>query len=423
MSASRMKIGLVCPYNMLERAGGVQQQVIHLADGLIKKGHQVKIVTPRPATYKGDPPPGHIFLGTSSNFVNFSAGLATNGNWTFDIDMEDVKATLESEKFDVLNFHEPWAPILARQILALSEAAHVGTFHANFTDSVAAKSLVNLFLPYGRGICQKMHIFTAVSPAPAAVLIDKARSNHKEQEMIKNIKYIPNGIDLKVYKPPKKRLPLHGPRTKTIVYVGRLEKRKGVDWLLRAFKELTDSLPNVYLIIAGEGNRRQKLEEMVGTLQVPNVSFAGYVSDEEKRRLMGNADLVCSPAMFGESFGIVLLEAMAMGAPLVAGSNSGYINVLSGRGQLSLVDAEATADFTNRLRVFLEDESVQRLLRDWGLKEVKKYDYPRVVDQYEATFKEALKILNQAKAGKAALEGKRTKKRLIGRVLIRRHAR
>lgn len=381
-----MKIALVCPYNMFQRAGGVHQVITHLHDGLVKKGYSVKIITPRPAGYKGTPPPDYILLGTTRSF---KGGFGTAGNWGLPADTNEIEAVLNKEKFDVINFHEPWAPILAWQILNYSTAAHVGTFHANLVDSVAAKSWVNMFSLYGRGIGQKMHVLTAVSPAPAALLISKAKKK-SEKEQVAKIKYIANGINLDVYKPCKKRQPLSGRDTKTIVYVGRLDKRKGVEWLIKAFVRLTETIPEVHLVVAGEGGLRSNLEQLVKSLNVENVHFTGYVTNNEKRRLMGNADLFCSPALFGESFGIVLVEAMAMGTPVIGGNNLGYINVLTGHGRLGLVDPKATADFANRLAVFLTDEQLRKSLIHWGLDEVKKYSYPKIVNQYEQAYKEAL---------------------------------
>lgn len=414
-----MKIALVCPYNMFERAGGVQQLVLHLHDGLKKKGHVVKIITPKPAGFEGEVPEDIILLGTASKF---SPGLGTTGTWTFDISDKEVKALMDSEKFDVINFHEPWAPILARQILNRSTEAHVGTFHANLVDNMAAKSLVNVFLPYGRGIGRKMQVLTAVSKAPAAVLMNKA-NNHTDNRLVDNMKFIPNGVDIKVYKPPKKRSPLNGAATKTIVYVGRLEDRKGVDWLVKAFAELIGQMPHAYLMIAGEGKHRSRLESYVSMQEIPNVNFLGFVSDEQKRHLMGNADLVCSPAMYGESFGIVPLEAMAMGAPVVAGNNIGYQVVMKGIGRLGLVDSKSTLDFANRLALIMSEPSVENMLRRWSVSEAKKYDYPKIIDQYEAAYKEALAILSELKKGKKDIKPNepRTKK-TIRRIFVRRHA-
>lgn len=415
-----MKIALVCPYNMFERTGGVQQLVNHLHDGLTKKGHQVKIITPRPANFDGQVPPDTLLLGTASKF---SPGLGTTGTWTFDISDKEVKALIDQEKFDVINFHEPWAPILARQILNRSTEAHVGTFHANLVDNMAAKSLVNVFLPYGRGIGRKMQVLTAVSPAPAAVLVDKA-NNHTDNRLVENIKYIPNGVDLKLYHPPKKRTPLNGPGTKTIVYVGRLEDRKGVDLLLKAFQELVKQMPQAYLTIAGEGKQRRQLEDMVEFENIKNVNFLGFVSDEQKRHLMGNADLVCSPAMYGESFGIVPLEAMAMGAPVVAGNNMGYQVVMKGVGRLGLVDSKSTLDFANRMAVILSEPAVENMMRRWGVKEARQYDYPKIIDQYEAAYEEALKLLLELKKnGKETKPDAPQRRKIIHRLGLRRQSR
>lgn len=371
---------------MFERTGGVQQVVKHLHDGLSKKGHEVKIITQRPSGFKGTVPEDYILLGTTRDF---KGGFGVAGNWGMPINGEEIEQVLDREKFDVINFHEPWAPILAWSMLPYSAAAHVGTFHANLIDSVAAKSWPRIFTPYARGIGARMHMLTAVSHAPASLLISKATKKF-EKELIRNMNYIPNGVDLKLYKPFKKRQPLSGPNTKTVVYVGRLDRRKGIHWLLRAFAVLQAEMPNAHLIVAGEGSYRSRLDDIVATEKLRNVEFVGYVSDEEKRRLMGNADVVCAPSLNGESFGIVLLEAMAMGAPLLAGNNLGYINVMTGHGRIGLIDPKATTDFANRLSVFLTDEGLRKLLRGWNLAEVKKYDYDKIIDQYEAAYHEAL---------------------------------
>jgi phosphatidylinositol alpha-mannosyltransferase len=410
-----MKIALVCPYNMFERSGGVQQLITHLHDGLVKRGHEVKVITQRPAGYKGQVPNDYILFGTVRDF---KSGMGVSGDWGMPADREEIEKILQKEKFDVINFHEPWMPILAWQMLKHSKAAHVGTFHANLVDSNSAKPWVNVFLPFGRGIGQKMHVMTAVSPAPAALILQKAEKE-AEKELAKNLRFIPNGIDLKLYHPPKHRQPLNGPNTKTIVYVGRLDRRKGINYLIRAFAELEKDMPDAYLIIAGEGGLRNRLEQLAKSLGIKNIHFSGYVTEEEKRRLMGNADIFCSPAIFGESFGIVLLEAMAMGTPVVAGRNSGYINVLTGTGRLGLVEPKSVEDFSARLKLLLSDEKLHKLLRDWGLREARKYDYPKVISQYEAAYKEALEQLTN---GKAKAKSHENQKKTIGRFFVRRHA-
>lgn len=384
-----MRVALVCPYNMFESAGtigGVADVVIHLYDGLKKKGHHVRIITPRPATYKGGVPKDYILLGNTSG-TRFSAGLGTHGTWTFDIDSDEVQRVLDEEKFDVINFHEPWAPILARQMMQHSKSAHVGTFHANFVDSAAGKSLVNIFVPYAKPVTEKLDIITAVSPAPAAVLLDKGPGHR----LVDNIKYIPNGIDLNKYSSKPARAIKH-PTMKTILYVGRLEARKGVKHLLMAFKDLSSRRDDVQLMIAGHGDDEQKLRDFVTEQEIPRVTFLGFVSDEDKIYHLHRADVFCSPAVRGESFGVVLLEAMAAGAPTVAGDNIGYVSVMKETGAISLVNPKDTVDFSRRLEIMLFNPDIRKVWLDWAKKYIKQYDYPKIVDQYEQVYKEAVAL-------------------------------
>lgn len=379
-----MKIALVCPYNMFERAGGVGEVVMNLHNGLVKRGHTVKIITPRPSGFNGEAPDDYILIGTSAKF---NAGLATDGTWTFNLDGDEIKEMLEREKFDVINFHEPWAPILARQILLESDTAHVGTFHANLIDSVAAKSLVNLFLPYGRGIGEKLDLITAVSPAPAAVLLDK----DPDHRLVQNIKYIPNGIDIKKFqtKPPTA---LKHPKIKTILFIGRLEGRKGIKYLLRAYNDLCRRKDDVQLLIAGSGPEENKLREFISELEIPRVTFLGFISDQDKIHHLHRADVFCSAATRGESFGIVLLEAMAASCPIVAGDNVGYLSVMKDTGAISLVNPRDTVDFSRRLEIMLYNQDVRDVWLKWAEGYIKQFDYETVVDQYEAAYKEAIEV-------------------------------
>jgi len=379
-----MKIALVCPYNMFDRAGGVGELVINLRAGLAKRGHQVKIITPRPTSFEGDTPENYILLGTSAKF---NAGLATDGTWTFNIGSDEIKEVLEREKFDIINFHEPWAPILARQMLQQSDTVHVGTFHANLIDSAAAKSLVNLFQPYGKGIGEKLDLVTAVSPAPAQVLIDKD-SDHR---LVKNIRFIPNGINIKTFE-SKPRLALKHPKIKTILYVGRLEGRKGVKYLLRAYEELASRRKDVQLFIAGSGPDEEKLREYVKENDVPRVTFLGFITDQDKVHHLHRADVFCSPATRGESFGIVLLEAMAAGCPIVAGDNIGYLSVMKGTGSISLVNPKDTVDFSRRLEILAFNDDIRAVWVKWAKQYVQQFDYSKVVQQYEEAYKEAIKL-------------------------------
>jgi phosphatidylinositol alpha-mannosyltransferase len=151
----------------------------------------------------------------------------------------------------------------------------------------------------------------------------------------------------------------------------------------------------VALKLAGDGADREKLEALTEELGLHHVEFLGYITDEEKLRLLHTADLFCSPALFGESFGIVLLEAMATGLVTVAGDNPGYASVMQGVGQLSLIDPKDSSVFAHRLQLLLFDDDLRNLWQKWAKTYVKQFDFPKIVDQYETVYQAALAAHNR----------------------------
>lgn len=369
-----MKIGLICPYNMFQFAGGVQEIVNQQYTYLKKHGHDVRIITPRPRQYEGFVPDDMILVGRS---VKTNTPFKTMVDFGFQADSNEIEDILEKEQFEILHFHEPWVPLLSRQILNKSSAINIATFHAKLPETATSKALANAVTPYTKSVLKQLHVLTAVSESAAEFV----RTLTKQEIII-----IPNGVDLKHYVSAEKILS----SKKTILYVGRLETRKGVEYLLKAFAELRKGRDDVCLQIAGSGVKKQQLEKIVEQYKIPDVEFLGFVSEEQKLDLLQQADLYCSPALYGESFGIVLLEAMATGTPIVAGNNSGYASVMLGRGRLSLVTPKNTEDFTQRLELLLYDEELRELWNKWAQKEVKKYGFSRVAEAYEATYKTAL---------------------------------
>jgi phosphatidyl-myo-inositol alpha-mannosyltransferase len=418
-----MKIALVCPFNMLDRPGGVPQVIIHLYEHFKKNGHEVKIITQRPSSFKGKVPKDYVLFGTTRTFK--TNGLGTEGSWGMPSDSAEIADYFKKENFDVVNVHEPWIPWLALQVVRNSHSVYVATFHANLVDTPGGKVWTsNLFTPFGRPFVEKMHLLTATSPASAAALLSMADMKRPLHRMlIKNLRYLPCGVELSYFKPVKKRQPLSGADTKTIVYIGRIEKRKGVEHLINAFSELVQQMPDAYLIIAGHGVQAKKLQQRVTYERIPNITFAGYVSDAERLRLLQNADLACFPSTQGEGFGIVLLEAMACGIPLLAGNNLGYVNVMKGHGRVGLVDPVATKDFANRMAVFLTDAVERRLMSEWALKEVKKYDYPKIAAQYEAAYREAIRIKERSAAKRGSKKDAKQTKSFARRIFVRRQSR
>ncbi|TAH32207.1 glycosyltransferase family 1 protein [Candidatus Saccharibacteria bacterium] len=374
-----MKIGLVLPYN-IAKGGGVKEVVLALYDGLAQKGHDVVIITPQPREPYEHDTRKVIFLGTAADFKMPS----TTGQISASVMTDEIDAMLEAEAFDVIHFHEPWVPVLSRQILSRSQTVNVATFHAKLPETPMSRTMAKVITPYTKPLLKHIDQFTAVSDAAAEYVRSLAPVD---------VEIIPNGINLSHFKPRKVTRKEAGLTTApTILYIGRLERRKGVRHLLDAFRLLHDLQPEARLVIAGDGVDREKLELYVEDLGLEkSVTFLGYIDDAKKLELLQTADLFCSPALYGESFGIVLLEAMASGLVTVAGDNPGYKSVMQGLGNISLENPKSTAEFANRLHLLLNDEELRKLWKKWAKETVVQYDYARVVDLYERAYKVAVK--------------------------------
>lgn len=372
-----MKVGLVCPYNMFEFAGGVQEVVLAQQRELTRLGHSVKIITPRPKNFTKAIPPHTILLGRSTKM---NTPFHTMVDMSVSVDVAEIDVMLEKENFDLLHFHEPWVPMLSRQILTRSTSINVATFHAKLPETLMSRSIVSAVTPYTKSVLKFLDGLSAVSEAAATYV----RTLTDEP-----ITIVPNGIDLKSYRFNKRKKI----NPNQITYIGRLEKRKGVEYLLLAFARLQKRNPNVQLLIAGKGVKEDNLKLMVSDLRLKNVEFLGFVSNEEKIELMQTSSIVCSPALYGESFGIILLEAMACGAVVVAGNNPGYRSVLTDRGQLSLVDPRESEDFANSLQLLMEDEQLRHIWRSWALNHVKQFDNAVIAKRYDQFYKDVIKTL------------------------------
>jgi len=388
-----MKIGIVYPYDM-SRGSGVGEIVYATQKELRRRGHDVIIITPRPLSYEGkDPDRDHmIFIGGSTDF-NSPLNTMIQVSASVNASIEEV---LNSEKFDILHFHEPWVPFLSRQILARSKAVNVATFHATLPNTPMSRTVIKAVTPYTKSIIKYIDEFTAVTESAAEYVCTMTDAS---------VAIIPPGIDLKKYQPPAKRS--ESKPNKTIFYIGRLENRKGVKHLLDAFKLLQIKKPEVSLVIAGDGPDRSKLEAQVAELELQNVTFKGYITDAEKIKYLHESDLFCAPALYGESFGVVLLEAMATGLVTVAGNNIGYSSVMQGMGAISLVSPKDTEEFARRLDLLLHEPSLRRLWRNWAKDELPQYDYSNIVDQYVEVYEQAYAAHFERKKRLLRLPGRR----------------
>jgi phosphatidylinositol alpha-mannosyltransferase len=381
-----MKVGLVSPYDYA-MPGGVNDHVGHLARELRELGHEVRIFAPSSrADVDLDTPdfyrigsPIAIPLNESVARITLSFHLA-----------DRVAALIESERFDVLHFHEPLLPALPMTMLRMSTTANVGTFHA-FAHS-------NLGYYYGRALLRPyldhLHRGIAVSE-PARAFFNRYFPDFP-------LRVIPNGIDVDVFKPGLPPIRHLRDDNINILFVGRLEKRKGVGDLLRGYQFMRQRVPKSRLIIVGDGPLRGKVESYISRHHLPNVVLAGFVPDSVKPRYYNSADIFCAPATGAESFGIVLLEAMASGLPVVATEVDGYMSVLEpGRDSLT-VRPKGWAELGAALIVLARDPELRRRMGAYGHEKARRYAWDRVALQIVEVYDDARDVAERAsRAGMA----------------------
>jgi phosphatidyl-myo-inositol alpha-mannosyltransferase len=305
-----MKIALVSPYDYTH-PGGVTNHIAHLQTEFERVGHDVTVLAPQ--SRKGG-------LTVSDGFVGVGRTVSIPGNGsmvrlTFDVTLyAAVKQLMRRENFDVVHVHEPLVPALPYMVLLTSNAVNVGTFHASGASSGWYKTLK----PYMNLLMSRLDARIAVSE-PARSFVSQYFDGPYE--------IIPNGIDLERFREPVP-LPWAGDGRPRILFVGRFtEPRKGFKYLLRAMPLVHQQFPEARLVVVGSG-KPEKFQGMMEKYGVNNVDFVGMVPPAELPRYYASCDVFCAPSTGRESFGIVLLEAMAAGKPVVAGDNPGYSAVL-----------------------------------------------------------------------------------------------
>lgn len=376
-----MKIALVCPYG-LSTPGGVREHVLGLFHQFKKKNHQVKILTPSERRRKL---PDVIYLGKSVKVptLNKSWGRLS---FYFDEWQSPLEDILAQEGFDVIHFQDPIAtPFLSWQLLKASQSVNVATFHSAWKKSEFMESLRPFMKFVGTSLVKKLHGVIAVSKTTR----DCWSFLFKDRGVI-----IPNGIDLGCFRSKVKKIERFQDGKLNLLFLGRLERRKGLFYLLLAFKKLIKMFPNLRLIVVGEGPEHLPARLWVKAEGLEEeIKLVGKVSDELKPAYYATADIFCSPAIEGESFGIVLLEAMASGLPLVVFSNPGYRELLQNYpNKKLLVEPQDIEGLIEALSILIRDEKLRKNLGQWGQHFVPRFSWEdvagQVLDYYEQVLKE-----------------------------------
>ncbi len=361
-----MKIGLVTPY-IYPLPGGVNAHVQYLYENLRLRGHDVRIISSRHGPQKSSE--GDVIrLGWGFSVpANGSVGTVTISPHFRDL----VREVLERERFDVLHFHEPFVPFLSLVLLLESRTVNIGTFHAYAGWSPSYE--------FGKrmlgGFARRLHGRIAVSAAARHFINRYFPGDYK---------VIPNGVDVRRFAAAH---PIERWRdsTRNILFLGRLEERKGVMHLVKAYRTLRKGDCNCRLLVAGSGPQEREVRRYLATRRVTGVELLGRVSDEEKPRYFATADVYVSPATGQESFGIVLLEAMAAGTPIVCSDIHGYKGVVH-RGQQALLvpprDHRALVAAIGRL---LDDPVLRARMGELGRERAEQFSWENItgrVDDY-----------------------------------------
>jgi phosphatidylinositol alpha-mannosyltransferase len=368
-----MKIALVSPYDWAY-PGGVNIHISSLERRFVRMGHDVKIIAPASGDLSrfgdrfiriGRPIP--IPAGGTICRVSISLRLGPT-----------IKSVLRREKFDIIHLHEPFMPMLCSAVLRFSDTANVATFHA-FGGKPGygfGKPISTIML---RRRLHKLDGRIAVSKAAMEFASKHVPGGHYD--------IIPNGIDLELFSPNVAPVSEFCDDKLNILFVGRLEAQKGVDYLIKAYQRVKKEVLDSRLIIVGPGTRlRGKYEQMVQQSGLEDVIFVGGKPQSELPRYYKTADVFCAPATGLESFGIVLLEAMAVGKPVVATDIDGYNSVLAHDVEGLLVPPRDEESLARALISLLTDESQRRLMGARGLLKAKEYSWEyvaqRVLDYY-----------------------------------------
>lgn len=369
-----MKIAQVTPYEY-PYPGGVTEHVFHLDRCFRQLGHEVKIIAPCPEDAE-NVPDNVIKISTSITSVPFSGSVSrvTLSPRIY----RPIKRLLRKERFDIIHLHEPLTPTLTLFVLRHAKTVTVGTFHAyREKRHLAVQTISPLFQPL-------------IDKLDAKICVSEAAMDLVSRLFPDDYTIIPNGIDAQRFgsahvQPIEK----YSDGRPNILFVGRLEKRKGFRYLIRAFPYIVEAIPDARLLVVGAYDKEDK-EPFLRYARIHHLSsvrFVGRVSPEEMPRYYKTCDVFCAPSTGFESFGIVLLEAMAAGKPIVATNIPGYRSVLEDGQEGLLVEPENEHALAEAIVRLLRNPTLRQEMSERGRCKAARYDWPiiarQILDLYE----------------------------------------
>ena len=376
-----MKIALVSPYDY-PYPGGVVKHIFNLDKEFRRLGHEVRIIAACSEDV-GDVPPQVIKV--SGSIVHIPAAGSVARITLSPRVYRRVKKILKREQFDVIHLHEPMTPTLPLAVLRHTplspQSVVVGTFHAYRESAHPGYEYVK---PIFERFFDRLDGRIAVSEAVRDYLAPYFPGDYR---------IIPNGIDLERFGDPALRpLERFDDGKLNILFVGRLEKRKGFKYLLRAFAQVKQAVPEARLMVVGAYDKEDKEPFVFYAREnrLRDVRFIGQVSEDDLPRYYRTCHVFCAPSTGFESFGMILLEAMAAGKPIVASNIDGYRGVLEDGGEGLLVQPEDERRLAEALIRLLKDPALRERMGRQGQATATDYAWHKVAQQVLDYYRELL---------------------------------
>ncbi|MBI4673466.1 MAG: glycosyltransferase family 4 protein [Chloroflexi bacterium] len=373
-----MKIALVTPYDY-PFPGGVTEHIMQLDREFRRRGYDTRILA---ASSQDNGPLQDNVIKVSGAVSKFPFS-GSNARVTIAPQVyQRVKRILREEKFDIVHAHEPAAPLLCPIVLRHSHAVNVGTFHAYRETN----TVYQMARPLLRPVYNKLD---------GRIFVSQAVRDFTVAQFPGDYRIIPNGIDFHRFADPNLRpIERFDDGRPNILFVGRLDKRKGFRHLIRAFPYIKREIPDARLIVVGAFDDKDKAPfiRYARTHRLRGIHFVGYVSRELLPRYYRTAHLFCAPSTGFESFGIVLLEAMAAGLPIVASDIAGYRLVLTDNKEGRLVPREDPVSMARAAVELLSNPEMRERMAIQGHITAARYDWTHIADQVLAYYQDLMLV-------------------------------
>jgi len=372
-----LKIALVSPYDFTW-PGGVTAHISQLSQQLIIMGHQVKVMTPFTPARADSIDQNLVQFGRTVPIpMGGSIARISLSVWLY----RKVREFLTKEAFDIVHIHEPLTPFLPLAVLQSSKSVNIGTFHSNHgTDRWYRFSSPILKYWFKR--------------LDGRIAVSDVAHNQVGRFFPGDYQIIPNGIDLGFFGGRVNKIPKYDDGKTNILFVGRSEKRKGVKYLIDAYSQIKWDFPNTRLIVVGPGHPDREVARIVAERGLMDVEFEGPVSHSELPMYYHAADIFCSPATGKESFGYVLLEAMAAGKPIIASDIDGYSSIVQHDHQGLLVPPKNGKLLADSLALLIKNPELAKRMGETGKNDVERYSWSRVassvLDYYQLTLESTI---------------------------------